>query len=138
MVEALSITKRQGFLFLNAGIFGIAETVIFETGEPYMKIHLVEKLNNFKMINNNIWESSGWKLNESKAKKLIGGEIYFHKERQEPSFYGGTVKGYRVEQDGRNQGKIVFEFQYHQECRNIRTDRNGWSMKMKIIEMEQE
>ena len=80
-----------------------------------MKIHLVEKLNNFKMINNNIWESSGWKLNESKAKKLIGGEIYFHKERQEPSFYGGTVKGYRVEQDGRNQGKIVFEFQYHQE-----------------------
>jgi hypothetical protein len=98
-----------------------------------MKIHLIEKMNNFKKLRDNIWESGGWKLNEGKAKELIGGKIYFHKERQEASFYGGTVRGFRVEQDGENQGKIAFEFQYHQECRNIRTDRTGWSMKMKII-----
>ncbi|MBA4395764.1 MAG: hypothetical protein C0394_00015 [Syntrophus sp. (in: bacteria)] len=98
-----------------------------------MKVHVIEKTNNFKKLRDNIWESGGWKLNESKAKELIGGKIYFHKERQEASFYGGTVKGFRVEQDGANQGRIAFEFQYHQECRNIRTDRTGWSMKMKII-----
>jgi len=103
-----------------------------------MKIHVVEKMNNFRKLKDNLWESSGWKLDEGKAKKLIGGEIYFHKEREEPSFYGGTIKGCRVEQEGLNQGRIIFEFQYHQECRNIRTDRTGWSMKMKIIpELEQ-
>jgi hypothetical protein len=126
MIEALSITKRRGFLFLRRMMFELKKGT-------KMKIHLIEKLNNFKKLRDNIWESGGWKLNESKAKGLIGGKIYFHKERQEASFYGGTVRGFRVEQDGQNQGKIAFEFQYHQECRNIRTDRTGWSMKMKII-----
>ena len=98
-----------------------------------MRIHLIEKTNNFKKLRENIWESGGWKLQQSKAEKLIGGKIFFHKERQEASFYGGTVQGVRVEQDGVNQGRIAFEFQFHQDCRNIKTDRTGWSMKMKII-----
>ena len=98
-----------------------------------MQIHLIEKLNNFKKLRDDIWESGWWKLKEDKAQKLVGGKIYFHKERQEPSFYGGTVRGYRVEQDGQYQGRIIFEFQYSQACREIRTDRSGWSMKMKII-----
>lgn len=98
-----------------------------------MNIHLIEKMNNFKKLRENIWESGGWKLQESKARELIGGKIYFHMDRQEASFYGGTIRGFRVEQDSQNQNKIAFEFQYHQECRNIRTDRTGWSMKMKIV-----
>jgi hypothetical protein len=126
MIEALSITMRQGFLFVGRGKDGLKRGA-------GMKIHVIEKMNNFKKLRDNIWESSGWKLKESKAKELIGGKIFFHKERQEASFYGGTLRGFRVEQDGENQGRIVFEFQYHQECRNIKTDRTGWSMKMKII-----
>lgn len=98
-----------------------------------MKIHLIEKKNNFKRLQDNLWESGGWKLNEVKARKLIGGKVFFHKERQEASFYGGTVKGFRVEQQGENRGKIAIEFQYLQECRNVRTDHTGWSMKMKIV-----
>jgi hypothetical protein len=98
-----------------------------------MNIHLIEQLNNFVKLQDNSWESGWWQLEESKAQKLIGGEIYFHKKQQEPSFYGGTIMGYRIEQDGQYQGKIVFKLQHKQSCRNVRTDKNGWSKKMKII-----
>jgi hypothetical protein len=101
-----------------------------------MKIHLVERLNNFTKLKDKVWECGWWKLNENKAQKLVGGEIYFHKSRQEPSFYGGTILGFRVEQEGQYQGRIVFQFQYGQAFRNIRTDRSGWSLEMKIIEPE--
>ena len=63
-----------------------------------MNIHLVEPLNHFVKLKDNVWESGSWGLDEDKAKKLVGGEIYFHKKRQEPSFYGGTILGYRVHQ----------------------------------------
>jgi hypothetical protein len=98
-----------------------------------MYIHLIEKMNNFVKLQDNIWESGWWSLDEVKAEKLVGGEIYFHKQQQEPSFYGGTILGYRVEHDGQYQGKIIFKLQYSEACRNVRTDKQGWSRKMKII-----
>jgi len=101
-----------------------------------MNIHLIEKSNNFCKLHDNTWESGWWKLDESKAQKLVGGEIYFHKKRQEPSFYGGKILGYRVEQDEPYQGRIIFKLQHSQSCRNVRTDKSGWSKEMKIIVME--
>ena len=45
-----------------------------------MNIHLVEPLNHFVKLKDNVWESGWWRLDEDKAKKLVGGEIYFHKK----------------------------------------------------------
>jgi len=101
-----------------------------------MNIHLVEPLNNFVKLNDNVWESGCWAVDEDKAKKLVGGEIYFHKKRQEPSFYGGTILGYRVEQDGEYQGKIIFQLQHVQSCRNVSTGKTGWKKDVKIMERE--
>jgi hypothetical protein len=98
-----------------------------------MKIHLIENANNFVKLPNNLWESGWWNLDESKAKELVGGEIYCHKKQQEPSFYGGTITGYRIEPDGQYQGMIIFSLLYKETCRNIRTDKHGWSKKMKLI-----
>lgn len=98
-----------------------------------MNIHLIEKLNNFVRLQDNIWESGWWSLDESKAKKLVGGEIYFHKQQQEPSFYGGTILEYRIEHHGQYEGKVVFKIQYSEACRNVRTDKQGWSRRMKIV-----
>jgi hypothetical protein len=99
-----------------------------------MKIHLIEKFNNFSNLRDYVWECGWWKMKEGKAQDLVGGEIYFHKKRLEPSFYGGTIVGYRVEQDGDHQGQTVFEFQYNHSSRNVRTNKYGWSREMKIIE----
>jgi hypothetical protein len=104
--------------------------------EGTMNIHLVEPLNHFVKLQDNVWESGSWGLDEGQAKKLVGGEIFFHKKRQEPSFYGGTILGYRVHRDGECQGKIVFQLRHNQACRNVSTDKSGWSKDMKIIESE--
>ena len=98
-----------------------------------MNIHLIEPLNNFVKLQDKGWESGWWSIDESKAKELVGGEIYFHKKQQEPSFFGGTITGYRIEQDVQYQGSIVFTLQYNAACRNVKTDKLGWSKKMKII-----
>ena len=68
---------------------------------------------------------------------MVGGEIYFHKKQLEPSFYGGTILGYRVHQEGEYQGKIVFKLQYSLSCGNVSTDGSGWNKVMKITELEQ-
>jgi hypothetical protein len=102
-----------------------------------MNIHLIEHLNNFAKLQDNVWESGWWKLDEIKAQKLVGGEIYFHKTRQDPSFYGGNILGYRVEQDGEFQGRVIFKLKHIQSCRNVITDKSGWSNDMKITGQEQ-
>ena len=101
-----------------------------------LNIHLVEPLNHFVKLQDNVWESGSWGLDDSQAKKLVGGKIYFHKKRREPSFYGGTILGYRVHQDGEYQGKIVFQLQHSQSCRNVSTDKSGWNKVMKITQPE--
>ena len=103
-----------------------------------MKIHLIENSNNFTRLRENVWESGWWRLDEAKARELVGAEIYFHKKRLEPSFYGGTIVGYRMEKDGQHQGRTVFEFQYSHASRNVRTGKCGWSREMKIIPTSEE
>jgi hypothetical protein len=101
-----------------------------------MNIHIIEPLNNFVKLAEDRWESGLLTVDESNAKKLVGGEIYFHKKRLEPSFFGGSITGYRIDQDAKNQGKIIFTLQYNEAGRNVRTDKLGWSKKMKIISHE--
>lgn len=101
-----------------------------------MNIHVIEPLNKFVKLPDDKWESGGWCLDESKARKLVGGVIFFHKKRFEPSFFGGSIIDYRVDQDSQYQGKIVFTFQYKACCRNVNTDKRGWSKRVKIISSE--
>ncbi|MFA5322651.1 MAG: hypothetical protein WC373_08245 [Smithella sp.] len=98
-----------------------------------MNIHIIEPLNKFIKLPDDKWEIGWWSIDESKAKDLVGGEIYFHKKQQEPSFFGGSIIGYRIDQDAQHEGKIVFTFQYNATCRNVKTDKRGWSKKMKMI-----
>ena len=99
-----------------------------------MNIHLIENMSNFVKLSETVWESGWWSLNENRAKKLVGSEIYFHKKQREPSFFGGIITGYRIEEHGEYQGMIVFELQYSEICRNVKTDKHGWSRKMKIVD----
>ena len=101
-----------------------------------MNIHVIEPLNKFVKLPDNKWESCGWNIDENKAQKLVGGVIYFHKKRFEPSFFGGAITDYRVDENSQYQGKVVFTFQYKADCRNVNTDRRGWSKSMKIISNE--
>lgn len=48
-----------------------------------MNIHIIEPVNRFVKLDDNVWESGAWKLTEDRAQKLVGGEIYFHRNRTE-------------------------------------------------------
>jgi len=103
-----------------------------------MNIHLIASLNSFVKLQDNTWESGDWLMDESKAQKLVGGEIYFHKKRQEASFYGGKILGYSIHQDAAERKRIVFNLEYRLSCRNISTDKTGWTKDMKIIGQEEQ
>ncbi|MDQ5988605.1 MAG: hypothetical protein CSYNP_04366 [Syntrophus sp. SKADARSKE-3] len=98
-----------------------------------MKIHVLKAINSFTKLRDDIWECGWWKLEENKVKQLIGGDIFFHKKKLEPSFYGGKILGYRIETATPHEGKIIFEFEFLPVCRNIRTDGTGWAVESKII-----
>lgn len=101
-----------------------------------MNIHIVEVKNSFVKLSNDEYESGCSQLDEAKAEKLVGGDIYFHKTRSEPSFYGGRIINYRLETGEAQKGMIVFILRYNKGCRNIRTDKNGWSKSIKITDEE--
>ena len=61
-------------------------------------IHLVERTDNVRKIDrlNNEWESGSWPITEAVAQKLIGGMIYLHRGKQQPSHFGGEIISYRI------------------------------------------
>ncbi|MFC3078199.1 hypothetical protein ACFODL_08895 [Phenylobacterium terrae] len=42
------------------------------------------------------FESGYWDLSEGDAQRLVGGMLYLHQKKGEPSYFGGTVQSYRV------------------------------------------
>lgn len=60
-----------------------------------MNIHLIEHANQFKRLQDKTWESGWWNLNEDTVKKLVGGEVYFHRKKEETFFTVWIIKGYK-------------------------------------------
>jgi len=55
------------------------------------------------------FESGFWTLYEKEATGLIGGMLYLHDKKTEPSYFGGRIAGYRLAAlDEPRPGKIVF------------------------------
>jgi len=105
----------------------------FRQGAGHMQIHLIENADNFTKLRDKVWESGWWVLTEDEAKKLVGGQIYFHRKKSEPSFYGGSIRSFRIKQEDPHRGSIIFEFEYREACRGIKADKCGWSLEKKIV-----
>lgn len=63
-----------------------------------------------KLVSMPNYTSSAWYIPEDEAKALIGGMIYFHEAKDQPSYFGGRITGYslcHVEDDQR--ARIVIE-----------------------------
>jgi len=77
----------------------------------------------------NTFTSGNWTLAQGTARSLIGGQIYFHEHRREPSFYGGHILDTQTTADA----KIVFKFKFSDDCRGVRAGQDGWSQEMKLV-----
>ena len=98
-------------------------------------IHLIERLNNLKLINRDRheWESGYWVVSENTAQCLVGGDLYIHDGKLEPSHFGGAILGYRVQQGGEFDGRIIFRFRASMEHKDVKTDRKGWGNEKKVL-----
>lgn len=73
------------------------------------------------------YTSEAWDIAESDAQALVGGMIYFHETKEQPSYFGGRVTGYRLSEAHALDGKrprVIFEFTALHEAR-----KQAWSGK---------
>lgn len=97
-------------------------------------IHCIERTDNVRKTDRlkNEWESGYWTLSEEAAQKLVGGSIYLHRGKQQPSHFGGRILSYRVEQSGPQAGCVVFTLEAAMDGKGVKTDRKGWTKDQKI------
>jgi hypothetical protein len=99
-------------------------------------IHLIGRLkDNLKPVNMNRheWESGYWKVSEETARCLVGGDLYVHDGQAEPSRFGGTILGYRVQQGGDFDGRMIFSFRASLAHKGVKTDKKGWGREKKVL-----
>jgi len=66
------------------------------------------------------YESGFWTLYESEAARLVDGMLYLHQKKAEPSYFGGTISGFRISTDMEPYpGKIVFKVIAQDEGKGI-------------------
>ena len=89
------------------------------------RIHIVDTQDRLVRIQEGEYESGFWPIADKIANKLVGGLILFHKARSKPSYFGGSILSYRIQDGGEHDDKIVFRFRYEEECRGIPAE-GGW------------
>jgi hypothetical protein len=99
------------------------------------KIHLIERDGRFERVpeSKDEWESGYWTLTRAVAASLVGGDVYFHSARRDPSHFGGAVLSSRVQADGPFAGRTVLRFRYTKEHRGVRAGEGGWGVEKKIV-----
>ena len=84
------------------------------------RLHL--KCENYWLItkndNDNSYWSGAWYFKLESAKSLIGGHIYFHNRKSEPSYFGGQVMNARqILYEGKN--RVEFKFKKLESCKGV-------------------
>lgn len=56
------------------------------------------------------FESGNWDITEDEAKELVGGKMYLHESKNEPSYFGGKIANYRIVEIGEaHSQRVVFK-----------------------------
>jgi len=97
------------------------------------RIHLIERYDRIIKVDDQIWECGGLLIPEPLAKKLLEGSLFFHNKRSEPSYFGGIILNYRLEDKGKLKGMVVFTFEYRADHRYVSTEGIGWSKGRKVV-----
>jgi hypothetical protein len=82
------------------------------------------------------YESGDWVLGDDVREALLqGGRVYFHDSQSEPSFFGGTVTGFREVPNatGSKFRRWVILFTSDDAGVGVRTDRSGWKRESKFV-----
>ncbi len=80
------------------------------------------------------YESGYWNIAPEKAEQAVGAHIYFHSQKVEPSFFGGTITEFRIKPDDPWKDRIIFTLEASRDFKGVRTETSGWSMEKKFVE----
>lgn len=99
------------------------------------RIHFIEKLDLIHSVAGtpDEHESGYWAVTPTRAASLVGGEIFFHRKRADPSHLGGQILGFREQPDGQYAGRIIFRFRADGACSGVLAGTEGWGMEKKIV-----
>ena len=96
------------------------------------RIHLIEKADMFERLSDGSYESGYWALFPATAQALVGGDIYFHETRAKPSFFGGTIIGFRAQPLGEYKGRIIFHLKPDKGHKGIMAGAGGFQSEKKV------
>ncbi len=97
------------------------------------QIHLIENDGRFVPIQGHVYESGYWAISRSTANRLVGGMIYFHAKKSTPSYFGGKVLSWRIQEEGEYSGRVVFRFEASPACKGVSAGKDGWGQEKKIV-----
>ena len=91
--------------------------------------------NNLKLIDldQHERESGYWKVSEQTAQCLVDGDLDIHDGQLASSRFGGIILGYRMQQGGEFDGRMIFRFRASLVHKGVRTDRDGWGGEKKLL-----
>ena len=97
-------------------------------------VHLIERMGHVRTVDSaaGIYVSEWWAIPPETAEKLVGGRIYLHKAQDKPSFFGGTITGFKVETEGEWIGRIIFDFKRDASCIGV-VSRGNWGNEKKYV-----
>lgn len=100
-----------------------------------MAIHLIENDGRIRPLDVSVdlYESGYWVIGDDVAEELTGGDIYFHKAQAAPSFFGGTILGFRKQEDGEFAGRVIFKLRASVSHKNVKTLGGGWGREKRIV-----
>jgi|ERR1043166_1084813 hypothetical protein len=99
------------------------------------RVHFIENNNRMRPIpNSSEWESGYWyRFGKTNAAALVGGGIYFHTARSEPSYGGGIITAYRIQPTGQFRGRYVFTYRPDPAFVGVFAGSGSWSWRYKKI-----
>ena len=75
---------------------------------------------NVHVVKHPVYESGVWDV-ENNAAKLVGGMLYLHEAKADPSYFGGRIESFRVvETDEAHSRRIVFTVTSLREGKGVR------------------
>jgi len=103
-------------------------------------IHFIERenVNNLTLVckERDEWESGFWRVARQKAFELIDCQLFLHRSRKEPAFFGGIIIGfYCFDTQGTEKTKerIVFRVKQVSELKGTITSQDGWGQEQKTV-----
>jgi hypothetical protein len=98
-------------------------------------IHLIEQKGNIWKVQGSPgeWESGYWVVAQENAANLIGGDLYLHSGQADPSHFGGTLLGCRVQSEGALSGRYIFRIHATVAHRGVHAGRTGWGNEKKLV-----